>query len=97
MVSSAIFLKEKSSMIVGGKIIIGKAMKNILARVKRDNLDIGVGKIIDCKVGQASVKDVSEGTECGIKFEGKARIEVGDILEFYTEESKAREIIFDIQ
>ncbi|MBT3948492.1 hypothetical protein HOF40_00200, partial [Candidatus Parcubacteria bacterium] len=90
----AIFLKEKGSMIVGGKVEDGKAMKNVLARVKREGVNMGKGKVTDCKVGQASVKEAIQGTECGVKFEGSVKIEEGDVLEFYTEETKAREIIF---
>jgi len=89
-----IFLKEKGSMIVGGKVEDGKAMKNVLARVKREGVNMGTGKISDCKVGQASVKEATQGTECGVKFEGSVKIEEGDVIEFYTEETKAREIIF---
>lgn len=88
----AIFLKEKGSMIVGGKVTTGKAKKNVLVRVIRDGVNMGTGKILDCKVGQASVKDAIEGTECGVKFEGSVRIEEGDKLEFYTEETRAREL-----
>ena len=91
----AIFRKEKDSMIVGGRVESGKALKTSLARVKREGLVMGIGKITDCKVGQASVKEVIKGTECGVKFEGSTRVEVGDVLELYTEETKAREIVFD--
>ncbi len=91
----AIFRKEKDSMIVGGRVEAGKAIKISLARVKREGVVMGVGKITDCKVGQASVKEVTQGTECGVKFEGSVKVEVGDVLELYTEETKAREIVFD--
>lgn len=91
----AIFRKEKDSMIVGGRVEAGKAVKISLARVKREGLVIGKGKISDCKLGQGSIKEVGQGTECGLKFEGSTRIEVGDVLELYTEETKAREIVFD--
>src|SRR5690606_21309006 len=89
-----IFRKEKGSMIVGGKIEGGKVLKNCLARVKHDGLDMATGKITECRVGQSVEKEVNEGTECGVKFEGKYKIEEGDVLEFYTEETKAREIQF---
>lgn len=91
----AIFRKEKDSMIVGGRVEAGKAVKTSRARVKRDGVVMAVGKITDCKVGAASVKEVVQGTECGLKFEGNMRIEAGDVLELYTEETKAREIIFE--
>ena len=90
----AIFRKEKGAMIVGGRIEKGKVTKNVLARVKHEKLDIGSGKITECRMGQSVVKDVHEGMECGVRFEGKPRIEIGDVLEFYTEETKAREIQF---
>ncbi len=91
----AIFRKEKDSMIVGGRVEVGKAVKSSLARVKREGVAISKGKITDCKVGSASVKEVIKGTECGLKFEGGTRIEVGDVLELYSEETKAREIVFE--
>lgn len=89
-----IFRKEKGSMIVGGKMEDGKVIKNVLARVVHNGLLMGNGKISECRVGQAVVKEVNNGTECGVKFEGKYKVEVGDVLEFYTEETKAREIQF---
>jgi len=91
----AIFRKEKGSMIIGGRVESGKIHKNVLARVKREGVNMGVGKITECKVGQAVVKEVAQGVECGLKFEGSLRIEEGDVLELYTEETKAREIIFE--
>jgi len=91
----AIFLKEKGSMIVGGKVTTGKAQKNVLARVIREGVNMGSGKILAVQIGQASVKEAAENTECGVKFEGSIRIEEGDVLEFYTEETKAREIQFE--
>ncbi|PIY93550.1 MAG: translation initiation factor IF-2 [Candidatus Magasanikbacteria bacterium CG_4_10_14_0_8_um_filter_32_14] len=90
----AIFRKEKGAMIVGGRIEKGKVTKNVLARVKHEKLDMGSGKITECRLGQSVVKDVHEGMECGVRFEGKPRIEIDDVLEFYTEETKAREIQF---
>lgn len=91
----AIFRKEKDSMIVGGRVEAGKAIKISLARVKREGMIIGKGKISDCKLGKASVKEVGQGMECGLKFEGNLKVEVDDVLELYTEETKAREIVFE--
>ena len=90
----AIFRKEKGAMIVGGKIESGKVTKTCLARVKHEKLDMGNGKITECRLGQSIAKEVHEGMECGVRFEGKTKIEVDDVLEFYTEETKAREIQF---
>lgn len=90
----AIFRTEKSSMIVGGRVETGKVKRDCLARVKRDGEIIGLGKISKCQSGKQEMKEVPGGSECGITFEGKTKIEIGDVLEFYTEESKVRKIVF---
>ncbi|MBH41678.1 MAG: translation initiation factor IF-2 [Candidatus Magasanikbacteria bacterium] len=86
----AIFRTEKKSMIVGGLVKDGKIVKDGIARIMRDGEEVGLGKITHCQVGQEKRKEVPSGTECGITFEGKTKIEVGDILEVYTEEKKVR-------
>ncbi len=90
----AIFRTEKSSMIVGGRVESGKVKRDCLARVKRDGEIVGTGKITQCQSGKQEMKEVPQGSECGITFQGKTKIEVDDVLEFYTEESKVRKIIF---
>ncbi|MBU1896059.1 translation initiation factor IF-2 [Patescibacteria group bacterium] len=91
----AIFRTEKGSMTVGGRVEKGKVIKNALVRVKRGGEWVGEGKITECQQGKQSVKEIPHGTECGLHFEGKEKIEVDDVLEFYTEESKTRKIIFE--
>ncbi len=91
----AIFRTDKSAMIVGGKVTVGKVKINTHARVLREGVDMGNGKIAQCKVGPQEVKEAVEGTECGMRFEGKVKIEVGDMLEVYTEDVKARKIVFN--
>ncbi|MFA5937237.1 MAG: translation initiation factor IF-2 [Candidatus Paceibacterota bacterium] len=90
----AIFRTDKGGMTVGGRIEDGKVKKDVRVRVKRGGEIIGDGKIITCQSGKQEVKEVPSGSECGVRYEGKVRIEAGDVLEFYTEESKARKIIF---
>jgi translation initiation factor IF-2 len=90
----AIFRKEKSMMIVGGRVEDGKVVKGSLARVRREDVVMGTGKIVLCKVGQTETKEVTKGTECGVQFEGKTRIEINDVLEIYSEEVKVKKIIF---
>lgn len=90
----AIFRRDKNGMIVGGRVEDGKVVRDSLARVKREGVVMGTGKIAQCKVGQADVKEAVVGTECGVKFEGREKIEEGDVLEMYTEETREREIVF---
>ncbi|OGH68872.1 MAG: translation initiation factor IF-2 [Candidatus Magasanikbacteria bacterium RIFCSPHIGHO2_02_FULL_47_14] len=90
----AVFRTEKNWMIVGGLVREGKIQKDSLARVIRKGTHAGQGKISECKVGQQSQKEVAGGVECGIKFEGKVHIEIGDVIEAYTEAQKVRTLEF---
>jgi translation initiation factor IF-2 len=89
-----IFRTDKNSMIVGGRVENGKIAKDTLARVKRSGEIIGSGKVSLVKSGKQEVKEVPSGSECGIQFDGKIKVEDGDVLEIYTEELKTRKIIF---
>lgn len=90
----AIFRTDKGAMTIGGRVEDGKVVKGCFARVKRDKEIVGEGKITTCQTGKQEVKEVPSGTECGLRFEGKIKIEEGDVLELYSVESKARKIIF---
>ena len=48
------------------------------------------GTIDTLQAGKADVKEVQQGADCGLGFTGKTKIEVGDLLEVYTEEMKER-------
>lgn len=85
-----IFRTEKTWMIVGGSIDTGKVVKDCKARVSRGGEIIGEGKITSCQAGQQEKKELPSGTEGGVRFEGKIKLEKGDILEAYTEESKRK-------
>ena len=91
----AVFRTDKRAMTVGGRVESGKAIRNSLVRVKRGGEEVGRGKASTLQIGKQEVKDVAQGTECGVRFEGKGKIEEGDLLEFYTEESKVRKIVFE--
>jgi len=64
-------------------------------RVKRKGELVEVGTVSKCQVGQQNMNEVPAGTECGVRYEGKEKIEEGDLLEFYREESKAKKIVFE--
>jgi len=88
----AIFRTDKKAMTVGGLITEGKIEKGSLVRIMRDKEQIGEGVISTCQIGQQSVKSIPAGSEGGIKYEGKTKIEVGDTIEAYKEESQIREL-----
>mgnify|MGYP005849233787 CR=1 FL=1 len=84
----AIFLTEKNRQIVGGKVIEGEVKKGVQIEVLRGKELLGGGKLINLQRNKKDVERVSKGEECGILFEGDAKIEVGDILLIYTEERR---------
>ncbi|MBD3311286.1 MAG: translation initiation factor IF-2 [Candidatus Magasanikbacteria bacterium] len=90
----AIFRTDKKAMTVGGLVTEGKIPADSLARIKRKGSIVGKGRIDSCQTGKQNMKVVPAGSECGVRFEGKDRIEEGDVLEIYKKEKKAREIVF---
>ena len=96
----AIFRKEKTRMIVGGKVIEGKIVNKTSIDIIRpaspsqggNEEKIGTGKIIQLQHNKQDMAEVEKGREAGILFEGDAIIEEGDILECYRIERKKREL-----
>ena len=88
----AIFRKEKSRMIVGGKVISGKAENKALVNIIRNEEKIGKGRIIQLQQNKKDINEVEKGKEAGILFEGDMVIEEGDVLDMYKEEKKKREL-----
>ena len=88
----AIFNKIEKGIIAGGKVLKGEVRLGATARVLRNEEVIGEGRIATLQAGKVDVKDVMQGAECGFTFEGKTKLEVDDIMEFYTEEEKERTV-----
>ncbi|EKD43728.1 MAG: hypothetical protein ACD_72C00154G0001, partial [uncultured bacterium] len=88
-----IFRTEKGYMIVGGRVEMGKLQKDCKVRVKRDKEIIGKGALSHLQTGKQEVKEVPEGTECGVHFDGKLKLEVGDVLEAYKEEKIVKKLV----
>ncbi|PJE74951.1 translation initiation factor IF-2 [Candidatus Uhrbacteria bacterium CG10_big_fil_rev_8_21_14_0_10_41_26] len=86
----AVFQKSPKGMIVGGQVNKGRVELGATARVMREDKIIAEGKIGSLQEGKMDVKFVEQGNQCGMEFVGKAKIEVGDILEIYKEEEYAR-------
>ena len=85
-----VFKKTEKGHIIGAKVKKGKLAPGATIRVLRDGQMMGEGKIDVLQIGKSVVKDVLPGQECGLSFIGKTKIEIGDILEAYTEELHAR-------
>ncbi len=82
----ATFLTNKKRQIVGGKVIWGEVRRGTKIDVLRNDELIGKGKLINLQRDKKDTGKVIKGQECGILFEGDVKIEIGDILVFYTEQ-----------
>lgn len=89
----AVFRSEKNKMIVGGRVESGKLIKECKVRVKRKSEIIGVGKLAKLQTGKQEVQEIPAGTECGVEFSGKMKLEEGDVLEAYKEEKKDKKLV----
>lgn len=86
----AIFKKTDKGGIIGGKVLGDKVRAPSKMRVLRAGQMVGEGDIIRLQAAKQAVKEVSGGSECGIEFTGRTKVDVGDVIETYLEESKAR-------
>jgi len=88
----AIFKREKSRMIIGGKVMDGKAVNKVLVDVIRNEEKIASGKIVQLQHNKNDMAEVEKGREAGVLYEGEPIIEEGDILEFYRIQKTRREL-----
>jgi translation initiation factor IF-2 len=88
LVVKGIFRTLKEEVIVGGEVTKGKAMPNVLARVKRGSEQLAEVEVVKVQRQQQEAKEVFEGEMCGLslKTNRKLLLEEGDVLEFFTRE-----------
>jgi translation initiation factor IF-2 len=82
-------------MIVGGRVEAGKLKKDARVRVRRDGEVVGQGKLGQLQSGKQTVNELPEGNEGGLQFDGKLKLEVGDVLEAYTEQEIEKKLILE--
>ncbi len=89
---AAIFRTETGRMVLGARIKEGKLLTGSKVRVWRGQDPVGEGTLESLQSGKSPVKEASAGQECGLSFKGKLKLQVGDRLEAYMEESKTRKV-----
>jgi len=87
-----IFKTNKNRQIIGGKVIEGEIKKGVKLEVWRENESLGKGRMVSLQENKKDVILVAKGRECGILFEGEAKIQEGDIIEAFEEEGKKGEL-----
>ncbi len=83
-----IFRTLKDEIIAGGEVTKGKAVPNVLARVKRGDETLAEVEVVKVQRQQQEAKEVFEGEMCGLslKTSKKLLMEENDKLEFFTRE-----------
>ncbi len=89
---AAIFRTEPGHMIAGVKVKLGKLAAGAKVRVWRGEDPVGEGTFDSLQSGKSPVKELSAGQEGGVSYKGKVKLMIGDRLDAYTEESKARKL-----
>ena len=86
----AVFKTGKRDMIVGGRVSEGKMIRGSHIEIKRDDEIIGQGAMGNLQRNKENADEVGQGNECGVVFDGSVKIQVGDTLICFKEESKRR-------
>ena len=76
------FSKSKDLQLVGGRVETGSIKSGSTVSVLRGEEILGTAAISEIQSGRQVVKEVVEGTECGIKLKSKVEILPGDYFEF---------------
>ncbi|HEX3082163.1 MAG TPA: translation initiation factor IF-2 [Candidatus Saccharimonadia bacterium] len=85
-----VFKTTKSNVVCGGTVTMGRIEPKLKLRVKRGGETMGDGTLTSLQKDKQAAKEVFEGETCGMDVATNVAIELGDSLEFYTVETKAR-------
>lgn len=81
-----VFKLSTAGKIAGSYIKDGKATRNAIAVVKRDNEEIGKTTVESLRIVKDEKAEVNKGFECGIKLKDNIDYKEGDVIEFYSKE-----------
>ncbi len=90
-----VFRRESGMTIAGGIVTEGKLSAGAKLRIARGEEYIGEGSIMEVQSGKQTAKEVRGGQECGIKIQSKIKLEIGDRLEAYIEETRIRSLVLE--
>ena len=87
-----VFSVSKIGKIAGCLVTEGIVKKGCSFRLLRDNTVVHQGKLKTLRRFKDEIKEVREGTECGMGFENYNDIQVGDVLECFEVKEVARSL-----
>jgi translation initiation factor IF-2 len=84
--------KLRDHSVAGCVVRDGKISRSAFARVLRGGKKVSEGKIASLKRFKDDVREVEKGLECGLVVEGATGIQVGDLVECFTKETRTRRL-----
>jgi len=87
-----VFKVTKGGTIAGSTVLDGKIVRGAKARLLRDGIVVHEGIIESLKRFKDDAREVEKGFECGIGLGNFQDIKPKDIVEVFTEETKARKL-----
>jgi len=87
-----VFKTTKTNVVTGGTVTMGRIEPKLKLRIKRGGEVVGEGTLTSLQKDKQDAKEAFEGETCGINVATNTAIELGDELEFYTVETKARSL-----
>ena len=87
-----VFNISKIGRVAGCIVNEGQVKRGARVRLIRDEVVLHEGELSQLKRFKGDVKDVKEGTECGMAFANYQNIAVGDMIECFEVEEFAREL-----
>jgi len=85
-----VFTITKAGKVAGCRVTEGLVRRGASVRLLRDDVVIHEGRLSTLKRFKDEVREVREGTECGMAFENYQDIKVGDVIECFEVEEVAR-------
>ncbi len=85
-----VFEVSKAGRVAGCRVTEGVIRRNARFRLLRDNVVIHEGPLKSLKHFKEDVREIKEGLECGMAFDGFQDIRQGDVIECYEVEEIAR-------
>jgi len=87
-----VFSVSKVGKVAGCLVTDGHVRRGAKVRLLRDNVVIYTGGLATLKRFKDEVREVKQGTECGIALENYNDIQVGDVIECFDVEEVARQL-----
>jgi translation initiation factor IF-2 len=85
-----VFKTTKTNVVCGGTITKGRIEPKLKLRIKRGGEVVGEGTLTSLQKDKQAAREAFEGETCGLNVATGLPIEMGDTLEYYTVETKAR-------